>query len=260
MASRLLGKTVLITGASAGIGEACAVEFAKAGSHLILAARRSDRIQSIADAFAKDYPTIRVLPVTLDVRDRQQVLSTINNLPADFRNIDVLVNNAGLVIGVDHVESVTEDAVNTMFDTNVKGLLNVTQAVLPIMKARNSGHIVNIGSIAGTEAYPGGGIYCASKHAVDAITRSLRMELISTNINVTSIEPGLVETEFSVVRFGGDKSRADSVYKGLVPLNGTDIAETIVFATSRRPHVQISSMVVFPTRQASVAHIHRDSA
>ncbi|XJO72232.1 hypothetical protein BDV3_003376 [Batrachochytrium dendrobatidis] len=229
MASRLVGKTVLITGASAGIGEACAKEFAMAGSNLILTARRIDRLKTLTDGFAKEYPKIKVMSVMMDVRNRTQVFETIKQLPADFRSIDVLVNNAGMVIGVDHLENVAPEVVDTMFDTNVKGLLNVTQAVLPIMKERNSGHIINLSSVAGTQAYPGGSIYCATKHAVDAMTRSLRMELVATPINVTSIDPGLVETEFSMVRFGGDKEKAAVPYKGLTPLTAEDIAEVSLY-------------------------------
>ena len=185
------------------------------------------------------------------------MFQSIKSLPDEFKQIDVLVNNAGLVIGLDHVEDVTAEALDTMIDTNVKGLFHVTQAVLPTMKARQSGHIINISSIAGTEAYAGGSVYCASKHAVDAITRSLRMELVNTPINVSSIDPGLVETEFSVVRFRGDKLRADAVYKGLRPLTGVDIAETVVFVAGRPPHVQIASMVVFPTNQAAATTVYR---
>nr|KAJ3415087.1 hypothetical protein HK105_001597 [Polyrhizophydium stewartii] len=194
----------------------------------------------------------------MDVRNREQVFAAIEALPAEFRDIDVLVNNAGLALGTEPAATVSMESVDTMFDTNVKGLINVTQAVLPVMKKRNSGHIVNVSSVAGTQAYPGGSIYCASKHAVDAFTRALRMELVSTAINVTSIDPGLVETEFSLVRFGGDKERAAGPYVGLTPLSGEDIAESIVFATSRRPHVQITTLQIFPTNQASAYHIHRE--
>eukprot|EP00842_Homolaphlyctis_polyrhiza_P005329 jgi/Hompol1/5798/HPOL_004716-RA len=257
MTSRLIGKTVLITGASSGIGEACAREFAKCGSNIIITARRTELINSVANSL-KDLP-IRVLPLTLDVRNREDVFKAIKDLPEEFRNIDVLVNNAGLSIGLDPLETVSPEALDTMFDTNVKGLVNVTQAVLPILKSRPSAHIINIGSIAGTEAYPGGSIYCATKHAVDAITRSLRHELIATNVNVASIDPGMVETNFSVVRFGGDQARADSVYKGVKPLTGQDIAETVVFTASRPPHVQIASMVVFHSAQAAATTVHRQS-
>ncbi|KAL2912036.1 hypothetical protein HK105_208465 [Polyrhizophydium stewartii] len=258
MTSRLNGKTVLITGASAGIGEACAREYARAGAHLILTARRVDRLASLAKELTAQHPAVRVHPIEMDVRNREQVFAAIEALPAEFRDIDVLVNNAGLALGTEPAATVSMESVDTMFDTNVKGLINVTQAVLPVMKKRNSGHIVNVSSVAGTQAYPGGSIYCASKHAVDAFTRALRMELVSTAINVTSIDPGLVETEFSLVRFGGDKERAAGPYVGLTPLSGEDIAESIVFATSRRPHVQITTLQIFPTNQASAYHIHRE--
>ncbi|KAH9267271.1 hypothetical protein BASA84_000753 [Batrachochytrium salamandrivorans] len=202
MAARLVGKTVLITGASAGIGAACAREFANAGSNLILTARRTDRLQTLTDGFAKDFPSIKVLPLTMDVR---------NPFP-------------GLVVGVDQLDKVTPEAIDSMFDTNVKGLMNVTQAVLPIMKERNSGSIINVSSIWHT----------------------------------ASVDPGLVETEFSMVRFGGDKDKAAAPYKGLIPLTGQDIAESIVFIASRRPHVQISHMQILPTSQASVTLINRE--
>lgn len=256
--NRLRDKVVMITGASSGIGRACAQAYAEQGSHLIICARRQERLQELSSQFKKEYPAVKVHIVTMDVRNRENVFQSVADLPDSFKNIDILVNNAGLVIGVDPVEKVTPEAVDTMFDTNVKGLLNVTQAVLPIMKARNQGCIVNIGSIAGTEAYPGGSIYCGTKHAVNAITKSLRHELITTGINVVSIEPGLVETEFSVIRFGGDRAKADGIYKGMVPLTGEDIAETVLFASSRKPHVQIASMVVFPTNQSAATMVHRN--
>ncbi|KAJ3330465.1 hypothetical protein HDU91_003569, partial [Kappamyces sp. JEL0680] len=219
--------------------------------------RRVDRLEELKKVFAKEYPSVKVHSIVLDVRNKEKVVEAIARLPTEFQNIDILVNNAGLVIGVDPIETVSEEAINTMFDTNVKGLMYVTQAVLPGMKKRDWGCIVNINSIAGTEAYANGGTYCATKHAVTALTKSLRHELISTPINVISIEPGLVETEFSVIRYGGDQAKADSVYKGLEPLTGSDIAETVVFATSRKPHVQIASMVVFPTAQAAATTAFR---
>lgn len=198
--NRLKDKIVLITGASSGIGQACAAEYAKHGSHLILCARRTSRLIGIQDQFKIDYPDIKVHPITLDVRSRESVFEAIKSLPKEFQEIDILVNNAGLVVGVDKVEDVTPEAVDTMFDTNVKGLLHITQAILPGMKSRARGHVVNINSIAGTEAYANGGCYAATKHAVTALTKALRHELIDTPINITSIEPGLVETEFSIVR------------------------------------------------------------
>ncbi|KAJ3308552.1 hypothetical protein HDU76_003886 [Blyttiomyces sp. JEL0837] len=255
--SRLAGKNVFITGASAGIGAACALEFAKCNSNLILAARRMDRLDSLKKEILAKYPTVKIHAIELDVRDRKKVFESIEALPSSFKDINVLVNNAGLVQGMDTVETVSEEAFDIVFETNVKGLLSVTQAVLPIMKARDNGHIINIGSIAGIQCYPGGGVYCASKHAVDALTKTLRMELVSTGINVTSIEPGMVETEFSVIRFYGDKSKADKVYEGIEPLTGEDIAETVVFVAGRPPHVNIANMLVLPTNQASVYQVHR---
>ncbi|KAH6597919.1 hypothetical protein BASA50_004074 [Batrachochytrium salamandrivorans] len=236
MTARLVGKTVLITGASAGIGEACAREFANAGSNLILTARRTDRLQTLTDGFAKDFPSIKVLLLTMDVRNRSQVFDAIKHLPVGFRGIDVLVNSAGLAVGVDQLDKVTPEAIDSMFDTNVKGLMNVTQAVLPIME----------------------GAQLRLHYQLDAITRTLRMELVATSINVASVDPGLVETEFSMVRFGGDKDKAAAPYKGLIPLTGQDIAENIVFIASRRPHVQISHMQILPTSQASVTLINRE--
>ncbi|TPX34920.1 hypothetical protein SmJEL517_g02596 [Synchytrium microbalum] len=254
---RLEGKTVVVTGASAGIGYFTALEFAKEGSNVIATARRMDKLQALADEVKANYPKSKVLTVECDVRSRAAVNKAFSTLPAEWQNIAVLVNNAGLVNGLDHVEKVTDEAIDVMLDTNVKGLLYVTQAVLPGMKERGAGNIINVGSIAGREAYPGGGVYCASKHAVDAITRSLRMELISTPINVTGIDPGMVETEFSVVRFAGDKAKADAVYKGVDPLTGTDIAECIVFAASRPPHVQLAHMTVFPSAQGAATLVYR---
>jgi 3-hydroxy acid dehydrogenase / malonic semialdehyde reductase len=250
--SRLRDKIVLITGASSGIGRATALEYAKHGSKLILCARRTGRLEELRSQLKTPVHTI-----TMDVRDRSQVFQAIAELPTEFKNVDILINNAGLVMGVDPVETVPSESVNTMFDTNVKGLLNVTQALLPGMKQRNQGWIVNVSSIAGTEAYANGSIYCATKHAVTAITKSLRHELNATGINVISIEPGMVETEFSVVRFGGDKEKAKKVYEGLEPLTGEDIAETIVFTTSRPPHVQIASVVIFPTNQSAATTAFR---
>ncbi|KAH6600655.1 hypothetical protein BASA50_002115 [Batrachochytrium salamandrivorans] len=236
MTARLVGKTVLITGASAGMGEACAREFANAGSNLILTARRTDRLQTLTVGFAKDFPSIKVLPLTMGVRNRSQVFDAINHLPVGFRGIDVLVNSAGLVVGVDQLDKATPEAIDSMFDTNVKGLMNVTQAVLPIMEGAQLG----------------------LHYQLDAITRTLRMELVATPINVASVDPGLVETEFSMMRFGGDKDKTAAPYKGLIPLTGQDIAESIVFIASRRPHVQISHMQILPTSQASVTLINRE--
>ncbi|KAI8144328.1 hypothetical protein BJV82DRAFT_607017 [Fennellomyces sp. T-0311] len=252
---RLEGKNVLITGASAGIGEATAREFAKEGSNLILAARRVERLQGLKQELEKTYPSITVIAVQLDVRDKKEIDSVVAQVPP----VDVLVNNAGMVLGLDPLEKVDEAEFDQMFATNVKGLVFLTQAVIPSMRARQTGHIINLGSIAGKQAYPNGSIYCATKHAVEAITTSLRHELVDTPIRVSAICPGLVNTEFSTIRFRGDKEKADNVYAGLQPLVGQDIAELIVFTAGRPPHVNIADMLVFPTAQADARNIHRST-
>ncbi|ORZ25236.1 hypothetical protein BCR42DRAFT_479615 [Absidia repens] len=256
-ADRLKGKNVFITGASSGIGLATAHEFAKAGSNLILTARRVNRLDELKKELQQRYSGIQVHTVGLDMRDKSSIDKAVSSLPGDFKRVDILVNNAGLVLGMDPLEKVTEEAYTTMFDTNVKGLVFLTQAILPGMRERNQGHIVQLGSVAGKEAYPGGSIYCGTKHAVEAITRSLLFELMDTPIRVSQICPGMVETEFSKVRFGGDAEKADDVYKGMTPLVGQDIAELIVFTTSRPAHVNICDMLVFPTAQASARMVHR---
>ncbi|CAO3693863.1 unnamed protein product [Umbelopsis ramanniana] len=255
---RLEGKVVLVTGASAGIGAACAKEFAKEGSHLIVTGRRLERLESLKNELASLYPNQIVHPIALDVRSRSAINGAIAALPDQLKNIDVLVNNAGLVIGLDKLSDVTEDAIDTMLDTNVKGLVYLTQAVLPGMKEQKKGHIINVGSVSGKQVYAGGGIYCASKHAVDAISRTLLLELVDTPLRVTQINPGMVNTEFSTVRFGGDSAKADAVYKGLQPLVGEDIAEIVTFAASRPPHVNIADVLVFPTAQADARTSHRE--
>ncbi|KAI8059066.1 uncharacterized protein B0P05DRAFT_558947 [Gilbertella persicaria] len=253
---RLHKKNVLITGASAGIGEACAREFAKQGSNLILAARRADRLESLKNELSNKHQDIHIHTMSLDVRKKKHIDEAFSKL--EWKDdIDVLVNNAGLVIGLDHLIDVSEEAFDTMFETNVKGLVYVTQAVLHGMKANGKGHIINIGSVAGKESYPGGSIYCGTKHAVDAITRSLLFELMDTPIRVSQICPGMVNTEFSTVRFHGDKQKADNVYKGVEPLVGQDIAELVTFTASRPPHVNICDMLVFPTAQAAATTVYR---
>ncbi|KAL7753417.1 hypothetical protein RI367_001192 [Sorochytrium milnesiophthora] len=255
--SRLAGKTIMITGASAGIGECCARLFAAEKSNLILTARRLERLESLKRDLTQAHPDIGVHVAELDVTKRQAVFDAVRQLPQQFSNIDVLVNNAGLVVGMEHVADAKPEDIDIIIDTNVKGLLNVTQAVLPGMKKRNSGHIINLSSIAGKQAYAGGSIYCASKHAVEAITKALSQELLATPLRVTSIAPGLVQTEFSTIRFRGDQQAADNVYKGIKPLTGQDVAELVVFAASRPEHVQIADMTVFPTNQSSAYHVHR---
>ncbi|KAG0201136.1 hypothetical protein BGX28_005948 [Mortierella sp. GBA30] len=253
MSSRLRGKNVLITGASSGIGEACARHFAQAGSNLLLAARRKDRLEHLKQELGSRHPDIQISTFELDVRNRAKVQQTVKG----FGDVDVLVNNAGLVIGLDKLEDITEEAMDTMIDTNVKGLVHITQSVLPGMRARNYGHIINIGSVAGQQAYGNGSIYCASKAAVASITKALLYETVDTAIRISEINPGMVETEFSVVRFKGNKDKADAVYKGLQPLDGNDIAETVVFVAGRPDHVNIAEMLVFPTNQAAATTVYR---
>ena len=244
----LTSKKVLITGASSGIGAAAAEAFAAAGARLLLCARRIDRVQELAaglDAQAEVFP--------LDVRDREAVRTALDGRD----DIDVLVNNAGLASGFEPLHTADPVHWDRMLDTNVKGLLNVTRAVVPGMVARGSGHVVNIGSIAGRETYPNGAVYCASKAAVDRITTGLRMDLLGTGVRVSTIDPGLVETEFSMVRFEGDAQRAAAVYQGLTPLTPADVADAIVWVASRPPHVQIADVVLMPTDQASATRLAR---
>ncbi|KAL5533088.1 hypothetical protein ACEPAF_4864 [Sanghuangporus sanghuang] len=249
--SRLLGKTILITGASGGIGAATALLFAKAGSNLVLLARRADKLQQVVDSLKAVPGSGKVAGVQLDVSDRAQVASLWDKIPSELRAIDVLVNNAGFVLGVDRVGSINPDDIEAMFQTNVSGLISMTQLLVKDFKERKTGHIINLGSVAGREAYAGGSIYCATKHAVRAFTGSLLRELVDTPIRVTEIQPGMVETEFSIVRYRGDKSAADKVYEGLQPLVAEDIAEEIVWAASRPPHVNIAELYILPVNQAS---------
>jgi 3-hydroxy acid dehydrogenase / malonic semialdehyde reductase len=254
----LQNKTVFITGTSSGIGLACAEAFAKEGARLLLCARRIDKLNAEVEVLKEKHRVI-VHTFELDVRDQASVDAAIQALPAEWRDIDILVNNAGLSRGLDKFQDSLLSDWEEMLDTNVKGLLYVTRAVLPTMLAKHKGHIVNIGSIAGHEVYPKGHVYCASKHAVDAITKGLRMDLVDTPIRVTTIDPGLVETEFSIVRFHGDAERAASVYKGIQALRSQDIADTVVWSCSRPAHVQIAEIIVFPTAQASAAVVHRET-
>jgi 3-hydroxy acid dehydrogenase / malonic semialdehyde reductase len=254
--NRLKDKTILITGASAGIGEACARLFAQQGSNLIITARREQKLLNLASELQKEYQ-IQVLGKALDVRDSSAVESLISSLPDPFKHIDVLVNNAGLVLGVEKAHETPGDDVDTMLDTNVKGVLNMIRTVVPGMERNQRGHVINISSIAGHEAYPGGSIYCASKHAVDALTKSLRMDVVSTPLRVSAISPGLVDTEFSLVRFKGDASKAEAVYQGLEALVAEDIAEAVIFAASRPPHVQIADIIIFPAQQAAATVVYR---
>jgi 3-hydroxy acid dehydrogenase / malonic semialdehyde reductase len=247
--------TVLITGASAGIGEACARAFAAAGARLVLAARRLERLQQLAGELREAYGTDCHL-LTLDVRDVGVVTRVLDDLPEEWA-IDVVVNNAGMARGVESLQEGDPRDWDEMIDTNVKGLLYVTRAVLPGMISRGRGHVINIGSVAGHDVYPGGAVYCATKHAVDAITRGLRMDLLGTGVRVSTIDPGLVETDFSAVRFRGDLERAASVYRGYTPLAPADVADTVLFVATRPAHVNVDEVIIKPTDQASVTMLNR---
>lgn len=249
---------VFITGASSGIGRSCAVKFAEAGMRLILCARRKERLDELAADLKRSNGT-ESLTFQLDVRNRDAVERTVASLPPEWREIDVLVNNAGLSRGLNKLHEGTIEDWEEMIDTNIKGLLYVSRAVIPGMVERNRGTIINIGSIAGHEVYPGGNVYCATKFAVDAITRGLRMELVDTAIRVCAVDPGLVETEFSMVRFRGDTERAKKVYMGVQPLTPDDVAEAVLFCATRPPHVQIADIIMLATNQASTMLIHRKS-
>lgn len=243
-------KVALITGATSGIGEATACLLASEGYDLIITGRRTERLKSLKSKLEND--TVRVLDLCFDVRDEDEVKRVLRELPSSWKSIDVLVNNAGLAAGLEPIDGGSSDDWNRMIDTNVKGLLYVSYEVAQIMKEyETAGHIINIGSIAGKEVYPNGNVYCATKHAVDALSKGMRMDLLKYNIKVTQICPGAVETEFSLVRFHNDADRAKSVYEGFEALVANDIAECIWFAVSRPPHVNINDMVVMPAAQAS---------
>jgi 3-hydroxy acid dehydrogenase/malonic semialdehyde reductase len=252
----LKDKIVFITGASAGIGEATARAFAALGARILLCARRAERIEHLARALESEHKSV-VHTFRLDVRDQAAVDRAVAGLPAEWRAIEVLVNNAGLSRGLDKLPHGLLSDWEEMLDTNVKGLLYVTRAVLPGMIERGRGHIINIGSIAGHEVYPAGNVYCATKFAVRALSKGLRLDLSGTPIRVTEVAPGMVETEFSLVRFHGDAERAGKVYQGLTPLGPDDVADTVVWCATRPLHVNVSEVVVMPTAQASTTLVHR---
>jgi len=256
-AARLLGKTVLVTGASSGIGAATAVLFARGGANVILLARRKDALATVSEACLAAHKESglqqggKFVTIPLDVSDKQQIAALWEKVPQDLRDVDILVNNAGFVRGVEHVGDIAVEDIEAMFATNVFGLINMTQLLVKDFKKKGSGHVINLGSIAGIEPYAGGSIYTATKHAVNAFTGSLRRELVNTPIRVTEILPGMVETEFSIVRYRGDANAAKKVYEGLEPLTAHDIAEEIVWAAARPPHVNVAETLIFPVNQAS---------
>lgn len=243
----LSGSLVCITGASSGIGRACAEAFANVGARLLLIARRAERLDDLARSLATPTHT-----VALDVRDREAVEAAVAALPDDWRHVDVLVNNAGLSRGLEKVHEGLHTDWQEMIDTNVKGLLWMTRALLPGMVARDRGQVINIGSISGHQVYQGGAVYCATKHAVRAITQGLRLDLLGTRVRVSSVDPGMVKTEFSLVRFHGDDQRAAPVYRQFPPLQAADIADCVLFCATRPPHVAIADLVVMPQDQAAV--------
>jgi 3-hydroxy acid dehydrogenase / malonic semialdehyde reductase len=249
-------KTIFITGATSGIGAACAEKFAAAGHQLILCGRRSERLKSLADNLEKTHK-IAILCVTMDVRDKNGVEKAIQKMPYHWKKIDVLINNAGLALGLSGIDDGSTDDWDQMIDTNLKGLLYVSRAIIPLMKANGSGHIINIGSIAGVETYPKGNVYCATKHAVASLTKGMRMDLLTYGIKVSQVSPGATNTEFSTVRFKGDEQRAKDVYKGYKPLTGDDVADVILFVASLPEHVHVNDLLLMPTAQASATLFHK---
>jgi NADP-dependent 3-hydroxy acid dehydrogenase YdfG len=253
-----MNKTIMITGATTGFGKATALRFAENGYNIIITGRRKE----LLDVLEKEliaYGKIKILSLNFDVRKKDEVESVIRNLPEVWKKIDILVNNAGLAVGLDHIQNGNTDDWDRMIDTNVKGLLYVTRAVAPLMVARNKGHIFNIGSIAGKETYENGNVYCASKFAVDALSKSMRIDMLKNNIKVTLISPGMAETEFALVRFKGDEQKAKDVYKGINALTADDIADVIYYCATLPDHVCINELVITPTQQAGVNHSFRNS-
>lgn len=249
-------KIALITGATSGIGEATAIEFAKHNYNLIITGRRAGRLIELAKNITQEYD-VQVKTLVFDVRIKTSVDEAMDSLEAGWKKIDVLVNNAGLASGLDPIQNGDVADWEKMIDTNVKGLLYVSKSVIPLMIANKKGHIVNISSIAGKEAYANGNVYCATKHAVEALTKSMRIDLLKEGIKVSSVSPGMVDTEFSQVRFHGDAKRAEEVYKGFEPLHAEDIAETIWFIASRPAHVNINDVLIMPTVQASAVYVDK---
>ena len=251
------GKNIFITGATSGIGEGCARKFAAMGSNLILNGRNTEKLDKLQQELTTTYG-IEVLTLPFDVRDRAAMRQAVDSLPGKWRDIDVLINNAGLVIGMDKEFEGSLDEWDVVIDTNIKALLAMTRMIVPGMIARGCGHIINIGSIAGDAAYAGGSVYCATKAAVKALSDGLRIDLVDTPLRVTNIKPGMVETNFSVIRFRGDQQKADAVYEGLKPLTGDDIADVVYYAASAPAHIQIAEVLVMPTNQATGTVCYRN--
>ena len=255
---RLENKIVFISGASSGIGKACAELFAKAGAKLILCARSVEKVRETANELKAQYQT-EIVALQLDVQDKKAVAEVVDTLPEKWQKIDILVNNAGLAQGLDKLQEGEITDWEAMIDTNVKGLLYLTRKIVPrMLEHKLNGHVINIGSIAGIHAYPGGAVYCATKAAVKFISDGLRMDVVDTPVRVTNIQPGMVETNFSVIRFHGDQQKADNVYEGIQPLVAEDIADIVVYAASAPSHVQICEVTVTPTHQATGGIVHKE--
>ncbi|MCP4899982.1 MAG: SDR family NAD(P)-dependent oxidoreductase [bacterium] len=254
----LEGRRVLITGASSGIGRACAMRFAQRGANLLLIARRKDRLRELSNVLSVKNG-VEVITHGLDVRNRESVVSWLDGLEQPWKSIDILVNNAGLARGLAPLHKGSVEDWEEMIDTNVKGLLYVTREVVGGMISNGHGHVINIGSIAGHEVYPGGNVYCASKFAVTAINRGLAIDTLGTGVRVSSVDPGMVETEFLLVRFHGDDKKAETVYEGLQPLAADDVADAVEYCATRPPHANVREMILMPTAQAAAVHTHRES-
>ena len=252
-----MNKITLITGATSGIGLACAQRFAKEGHDLIITGRRKEKLDKITSELQQKYG-VNVLPLCFDIRSQKEVQESIESLPDNWKDIEILVNNAGLAVGLNTLQEGIIDDWERMIDTNIKGLLYISRAITPIMINQGHGHIINIGSIAGKEVYPNGNVYCATKYAVDALSKSMRIDLVKHGIKVSQIAPGAVDTEFSEVRFKGDKDRAGKVYKGFEPLHAEDIAAIVYYVTTLPNHVNINDLVVMPTAQASATVFNKD--
>jgi len=251
-----MDKIALITGASSGIGEATAKKLAQEGFNVIITGRRKEKLEELSKKIKEEHKK-ETLNLSFDVRNQEEVNHAINTLPEEWKNIDVLINNAGLAVGTSPLQEGIIDDWERMIDTNIKGLLYITRAISPLMIEKQKGHIVNIASIAGKEVYPGGNVYCATKHAVDALSRGMRTDMLKHNIKVTNIAPGMVETEFSLVRFKGDKDTADNVYNGFSALSGEDIADTIAFVVTRPTHVCLNDILIMPTAQANARDVNK---
>ena len=253
---RLSNKIVFITGATSGIGKACAEAFANEGANLILTARRISVLTKLSHSLSKKYK-IKIYDAQLDVRDKEEVKSVVTSLPKEWKKIDILINNAGLARGFSDIDEGNIEDWDEMMDTNVKGLLYISREILPLMVKRKKGHIINIGSIAGHSVYPKGNVYNASKFAVNAITRAMRLDLYEKDIKISTVDPGMVKTDFSIVRFRGNKERAEKIYEGIKPLTAGDIADAVLYCATRPQHINIDEIIITPAAQASAIHIKR---